>query len=65
MNTNTSSILQNYNFVLPEERIARFPREQRSDARLLHVQGSNLQDRKIVDLIDLLQRGSHRRHCMS
>ena len=57
MNTNTSSILQNYNFVLPEERIARFPRAKRSDGRLLHVQGKNIEDRKIVDLVDLLQSG--------
>lgn len=57
MNTKTSSILQNYTFVLPEERIARFPRKRRSDARLLHVQGHSIQDRKIVDLVDLLQRG--------
>ena len=57
MNTNTSSILQNYTFVLPEERIARFPRERRSDARLLHVNGKRIENRKIVDLVDLLQCG--------
>ena len=57
MNTETSSILQGYDFVLPEERIARFPRESRSGARLLHVQGGTIHDRKIVDLVELLQPG--------
>ncbi|MAA78526.1 MAG: tRNA preQ1(34) S-adenosylmethionine ribosyltransferase-isomerase QueA [Deltaproteobacteria bacterium] len=57
MNTTTSFNLQNYTFVLPEERIARFPRKNRSDARLLYVKENSIQNRNIVDLVDLLQSG--------
>lgn len=57
MNSDTSSILKDYDFVLPSVRIARFPRERRSDARLLHIHGSLMRDRGIVDLLDVLRRG--------
>jgi S-adenosylmethionine:tRNA ribosyltransferase-isomerase len=44
---------------LPEELIARYPCERRSDSRLLHLDGASgeIRDRKFTDLPDLLRRG--------
>ena len=57
MNSDTSSLLKDYDFELPHGRIARFPREKRSDARLLYVEGKRKEDRKIMDLLNILRRG--------
>jgi S-adenosylmethionine:tRNA ribosyltransferase-isomerase len=44
-------------YELPEELIARYPSEQRSDCRLLHVdaQGGHLAHRRFTDLLDILE----------
>ncbi len=44
---------------LPEDLIARYPCERRSDSRLLHLEGRSgaIRDRKFTDLPDLLRRG--------
>jgi S-adenosylmethionine:tRNA ribosyltransferase-isomerase len=44
---------------LPEELIARYPCERRSDSRLLHLDGASgeIRDRRFADLPDLLRRG--------
>jgi S-adenosylmethionine:tRNA ribosyltransferase-isomerase len=44
---------------LPEDLIARYPCERRSDSRLLHLEGRGgaIRDRKFTDLPDLLRRG--------
>lgn len=43
-----------FNFDLPEELIAQYPLEQRTDSRLLHVSGDDLHDRQFTDLPGLL-----------
>lgn len=43
-----------FNFDLPEELIAQYPLEQRSDSRLLHVSSDDLHDRQFTDLPDIL-----------
>lgn len=45
-----------YDYVLPEELIAQYPLEQRTDSRLLVIDGDNqLHDRSIQGMLDLLQ----------
>ncbi|GEK46158.1 tRNA preQ1(34) S-adenosylmethionine ribosyltransferase-isomerase QueA [Bisbaumannia pacifica] len=48
-----------FHYELPEELIARYPSEQRSDCRLLCVDGNSgeLAHRRFPDLLDLLQPG--------
>lgn len=49
--------LADFDFDLPDERIAAFPVEPRDSARLLHVRGSTISDRHVFDLPDLLREG--------
>jgi S-adenosylmethionine:tRNA ribosyltransferase-isomerase len=49
--------LSDFDFDLPQERIAQFPLPNRSASRLLHVDGATLADRQFADMIDLLQPG--------
>lgn len=49
--------LADFDFYLPEERIAAFPVEPRDHARLLHVKGPHLDDRHVYDLPSLLREG--------
>lgn len=44
-----------FNYHLPDELIAQFPLENRSDSRLLHVTTDNLQDLQFKNIIDLLK----------
>ncbi len=46
-----------FDFELPEERIALFPASPRDAARLLHVRGDALGDRLVRDLPSLLRKG--------
>ncbi|HBM28989.1 MAG TPA: tRNA preQ1(34) S-adenosylmethionine ribosyltransferase-isomerase QueA, partial [Halomonas sp.] len=48
-----------FHFELPDELIARYPSEQRSDCRLLCVDGQSgaLDHRRFPDLLDLLEPG--------
>ena len=46
--------IHDFDFVLPEELIAQHPAAERSGSRLLHVCGSNLQDRLFTDLPTLI-----------
>ncbi|MCE9663359.1 tRNA preQ1(34) S-adenosylmethionine ribosyltransferase-isomerase QueA [Halomonas sp. M5N1S17] len=48
-----------FHYELPEDLIARYPSEQRSDCRLLCVDGASgeLAHRRFVDLLDLLEPG--------
>src|SRR3546814_15543740 len=45
-----------FQYDLPEQLIAQYPRAERSASRLLHV-GAEIADRQIVDLPDLLAPG--------
>lgn len=51
--------IDDFDFDLPEELIAKYPLENRSDSRLLTYNSARqeIQDRKFTDLIDLLQPG--------
>ncbi|MDD2325812.1 MAG: S-adenosylmethionine:tRNA ribosyltransferase-isomerase, partial [Alphaproteobacteria bacterium] len=49
--------LSDFDFDLPEERIAAFAVEPRDHARLLHVCGASLSDHHVFDLPDLLREG--------
>lgn len=48
-----------FSYELPEELIARYPSEQRSDCRLLHVdaQDGSLAHRRFTDLLEILEPG--------
>ena len=49
--------LSDFDFNLPQERIAQFPLPDRSASRLLHVDGAELVDRQFTDILDQLQPG--------
>lgn len=50
--------LSDFNFDLPDELIARYPLQQRSASRLLHVNAQGqYQDHQFTDLVDLLDAG--------
>lgn len=50
--------LSDFNFDLPDELIARYPLEQRSASRLLHVNaGGQYQDHQFTDIVNLLEAG--------
>ena len=45
-----------FNFKLPDELIAQYPLEQRTDSRLLHISNDDFHDRQFTDLPDLLNK---------
>ena len=49
--------LSDFDFNLPQERIAQFPLPDRSASRLLHLDGEQIIDRQFADIVDLLQPG--------
>jgi len=49
--------VSDFDFVLPPERIAQHPARPRDSARLLHVGGTSLADRRVRDLPELLRPG--------
>jgi len=54
---NPSLLLSDFDFELPEARIAAHPVSPRDAARLLHVSGGALGDHHVFDLPDLLREG--------
>jgi len=50
-------LIDDFDFDLPPERIAQVPAAERDAARLLHVTGQALADRRVRDLPELLQPG--------
>ncbi|NYE63319.1 S-adenosylmethionine:tRNA ribosyltransferase-isomerase [Duganella sp. 1224] len=49
--------LSDFDFNLPQERIAQFPLPDRSASRLLHLDGEQIIDRQFADIVELLQPG--------
>ena len=51
--------VSDFNFDLPDELIARYPKEDRSSCRLLHLNGENgaVIDRTFSDVLDLIDEG--------
>lgn len=49
--------VSDFTFSLPENLIATSPKENRVDARLLHVSGAQFQDKIISDIVDLVRPG--------
>ncbi len=48
--------LDDYDYPLPEERIAKYPLEQRDDSKLLCLKGNNISEHHFYDLPDLLPK---------
>jgi len=49
--------ITNFDFDLPEQLIARYPLENRSDSRLLVYENEKIQHKQFTDLIDFLKHG--------
>ncbi|MFI3302067.1 MAG: S-adenosylmethionine:tRNA ribosyltransferase-isomerase [Rikenellaceae bacterium] len=50
--------INDYNYPLPEERIAKFPLAQRSDSKLLHYCQGEISERKFKDIGEYIPEGS-------
>jgi len=50
--------IEDYNYPLPDEKIAKFPLEKRHMSKLLYKKGELLQERKFIDLPQLLPKNS-------
>ncbi len=49
--------MSDYDYPLPEHRIAKYPLENRSDSKLLHFRNGTIAERKFTDLTELLPEG--------
>ena len=49
--------LRDYEYTLPEDRIAKYPLEKRDDSKLLHYKAGNITHHRFYNLPDLLEEG--------
>ncbi|MFI3248541.1 MAG: S-adenosylmethionine:tRNA ribosyltransferase-isomerase [Rikenellaceae bacterium] len=47
-----------YDYPLPEERIAKYPLENRTDSKLLHFKNGKIREQRFTDIVELLPTGS-------
>lgn len=50
--------IEEYNYVLPDDRIAKFPLENRDQSKLLHMKNGQLSEKKFVEIPDCLPKNS-------
>ncbi|MFR9566439.1 MAG: S-adenosylmethionine:tRNA ribosyltransferase-isomerase, partial [Rikenellaceae bacterium] len=50
--------INEYDYPLPEERIAKFPLARRSDSKLLHYRDGVIEERRFADIGEILSAGS-------
>lgn len=50
--------MTDYDYPLPEERIAKYPLENRTDSKLMHYKGGEIAERKFTDIVDALPQGT-------
>ncbi len=58
MNNNRYIDMCDYDYPLPEERIAKYPLAKRSDSKLLHYRNGSIVERRFTDIESLLSEGS-------
>ncbi len=49
--------MTDYDYPLPEERIAKYPLANRSDSKLLHYKGGEIIEKKFTDIVEALPQG--------
>lgn len=50
--------MSDYDYALPEGRIAKYPLAERSDSKLLHYRNGVIEERRFTDIVELLPKGS-------
>lgn len=58
MNTTGNIEIEDYNYSLPDERIAKFPLEKREMSKLLFSSGNNIEEKRFIELPKLLPHNS-------
>ncbi len=50
--------MRDYDYLLPEERIAKYPLPQRTDSKLLHYRDGVIVERRFPDIVEILPKGT-------
>ncbi len=50
--------MRDYDYPLPECRIAKYPLANRTDSKLLHFRGGEIRERRFTDIVELIESGS-------
>ncbi len=50
--------MRDYDYPLPECRIAKYPLANRTDSKLLHFRGGEIHERRFTDIVELIESGS-------
>ncbi len=50
--------MRDYDYPLPECRIAKYPLANRTDSQLLHLRGGEIHERRFTDIVELIESGS-------